>query len=43
MGALIFLQFLSETFLIVGITERDIIKNAYRSSCQVPVIPVRDE
>jgi hypothetical protein len=26
MGALIFLQVLSETFLIVGITERDMIK-----------------
>ena len=35
------LQILSETFLIVRRTERDMIKNVYRSSCKVPVIFVR--
>jgi hypothetical protein len=37
------LQLLSETFLISRRTERDIIKNVYRSSCEVPVILVRFE
>ena len=32
---------LYETFLIPGRTERDMIKNVYRSSCKVPVIFVR--
>jgi len=32
------LQLLSETFFILRRTERDIIKNVYRSSCKVPVI-----
>jgi len=31
-------QLLSETFLIVRWTERDMIKNVYRSSCKVPHI-----
>jgi hypothetical protein len=36
------LQILSEKFLIVRRTERDIITNVYRSaSCKVPVIIVR--
>ena len=35
------LQLLSETFLILRRTERDIIKNVHRSSCEVPVIFVR--
>jgi hypothetical protein len=35
------LQLLSKTFLILTRTERDIIKNVYRSSCKVPVIVVR--
>ena len=34
------LQLLSETFLILRITERDIIINVLRSSCKVPVILV---
>ena len=34
-------QLLSETFLILRRTERDIIKNVYRSSCKVPAILVR--
>ena len=33
-------QLLSETFLILRRTERDMIKNVYRSSCTVPVIVV---
>jgi hypothetical protein len=32
------LQLLSETFLILKRTERDIIKIIYRSTCKVPVI-----
>ena len=35
------LQRLSETFLILRRTERDMIKNVYRSSCTVLVIVVR--
>ena len=35
------LQTLSETFLILKIIERDMIINAYRSSCIVPVIVFR--
>ena len=38
---LIFLQFLSETFLILRRIERHTIKNVYLSSCEVPVIIVR--
>jgi hypothetical protein len=34
------LQFLSETFIIVRRTERDMIKNLYQYSCEVPVILV---
>jgi hypothetical protein len=34
-------QLLSETFLILRRTERDMITNVYRSSCKVPVIVVR--
>ena len=33
-----FLQNLSQTFLIIGRTERGIIINALRSLCKVPVI-----
>jgi len=36
-----YLQLLSETFLILRRTERDMIKNLYRSSCKVTVILVR--
>ena len=35
------LQILSDTFLILRRTERDVIKNVCRSSCKVPVIVVR--
>jgi len=35
------LQRPSETFLILRINARDIIKNVYRSLCKVPVILVR--
>jgi hypothetical protein len=35
------LQLLSETFFILRRTERDMIKNVYRSSCIVPAIVVR--
>jgi len=41
MCVLIFSTILSETFLILRRTERDIIKNVYRSSYKVPVIVVR--
>jgi len=34
-------RMISEIFLILRRTERDIIKNVYRSSCEVPFIPVR--
>ena len=35
------LQLSSETFLVLRRTERDMIKNVYRSACKVPVIVVR--
>jgi hypothetical protein len=35
------LQILSETFLILRRTERDIVKNVHMCSCGVPVIVVR--
>jgi len=38
MCVLIFCTNLSETFLILRRTERDMIKNVYRSSCKVLVI-----
>ena len=41
MRVLIISTTLSETFLIVGRTERAIIKNVYWSPCEVPVILVR--
>jgi len=41
MCVLIFFTNLSEIFLILRRTERDMIKNIYRSSCKVPVIVVR--
>jgi hypothetical protein len=34
------LQLLSETFFILRITERDMIKNVHRSSCEVPLITI---
>ena len=37
----IYLQLLSETFLILGRNERDTIKNVYRSSCAAPFILIR--
>jgi uncharacterized protein with ParB-like and HNH nuclease domain len=36
-----YLQIFSETFLILGRTERHIIKNMYLSSCKVPVVLCR--
>jgi len=41
MCVLIFSAIFPVTFLILGRTERDMIKNVYRSSCKVPVIVVR--
>ena len=38
---LIYLQLMSETFIILRIIQRDIIINVRRSSCKVPVILVR--
>ena len=35
------LYIFSETFLVLGRTERDMMKNVYCSSCNVTVIPVR--
>jgi hypothetical protein len=43
MCVFIFCTNLSETFLILRRTERDIIENVYRSSCKVPFILVRFE
>ena len=34
----VFVQLLSETFLVLSRTERDMIKTVYRSACTVPVI-----
>jgi len=41
MRVLISLKLLSETFLILGRTERDMIKYVYWPSCKLPVILVR--
>ena len=41
MCVLIFSTIMSETFLILGRNERDMIKSVHRSSCKVPVILVR--
>jgi len=38
---LVSLQCLSETFFIIGGTERDMIENVHWSSCKVPVIRIR--
>jgi hypothetical protein len=40
-GGWLSLQLLSETFHILRRTERDMIKNVYRSACKVPVILFR--
>ena len=37
----VFLHLLSETFVILRRTERDMIENVYRSSCKVPFILIR--
>ena len=42
MCGLIFCVILSETFLILKIIQRDVIKYVYRSACKVPVIVVSD-
>jgi len=41
MRVLIFSAILSETFLILGRTEQEVMKNVYLSSCKVPAILVR--
>ena len=41
MCILIFLQLLSESFLILRRTKHDTIINLHRSSNEVPIIPVR--
>jgi len=43
MCVLIFCTNLSEIFLLIGRTERGVIKNVYRSACTVPVTVVSSE